>query len=105
MGLVPRHDPSAGSTNPKRCRHPFGVWPPHSTQAQPPPLPHRGPQIAAIPERSHRIPTKTAGANTNPSGIYNNRNYIRFGLLDPEARTFGHLFKEAGYKTAIAGKW
>ena len=37
--------------------------------------------------------------------IYNNRNYIRFGLLDPEARTFGDLFKEAGYKTAIAGKW
>ncbi len=39
------------------------------------------------------------------TGIYNVRNYIRFGLLDPEAKTFAHLFKQAGYATGIVGKW
>jgi arylsulfatase A len=39
------------------------------------------------------------------TGLYNVRNYIRFGLLDPEAVTFGHLLKKAGYATGIAGKW
>lgn len=39
------------------------------------------------------------------TGIYNNRNYLRFGILDPEAKTVAHLLKEAGYKTYIAGKW
>ena len=39
------------------------------------------------------------------TGIYNVRNYVRFGLLDPGQTTFGHLFKEAGYATCIVGKW
>ena len=39
------------------------------------------------------------------TGLYNHRNYIRFGLLDPEAYTFGHLFRSAGMPTYIAGKW
>ncbi len=39
------------------------------------------------------------------TGIYNQRNYIRFGILDPKARTFGHVMKEAGYKTCVVGKW
>ena len=39
------------------------------------------------------------------TGIYNQRNYVRFGLLDPKARTFGHVMKDAGYKTCIVGKW
>ncbi len=39
------------------------------------------------------------------TGIYNQRNYIRFGLLDPAATTFAHLFRDAGYATAVAGKW
>jgi arylsulfatase A len=39
------------------------------------------------------------------TGIYNNRNYIQFGLLDPEAVTFGNVLRDAGYTTAIAGKW
>ena len=29
------------------------------------------------------------------TGIYNQRNYIRFGLLDPTVTTFGHLAKRA----------
>ena len=39
------------------------------------------------------------------TGIYNVRNYIRFGLLDPNQQTFGHLFQRAGYRTCIVGKW
>ncbi|MFO0918402.1 MAG: sulfatase-like hydrolase/transferase [Planctomycetaceae bacterium] len=38
------------------------------------------------------------------TGQYNVRNYIRFGLLDPDATTFAHLLKRAGYVTGIAGK-
>lgn len=39
------------------------------------------------------------------TGIYNARNYIEFGLLDPKATTFGNILKNAGYITAICGKW
>lgn len=39
------------------------------------------------------------------TGQYNVRNYIQFGLLDPEATTFAHLLQRAGYVTGIAGKW
>ena len=39
------------------------------------------------------------------TGIYNQRNYVKFGLLDPKAKTFGHVMKGAGYKTCIVGKW
>jgi arylsulfatase A len=39
------------------------------------------------------------------TGQYNFRNYTHFGYLNPKEKTFGHLMKSAGYKTAIAGKW
>lgn len=39
------------------------------------------------------------------TGKYNFRNYTHFGYLDPEEKTFGNLLQEAGYKTAVAGKW
>jgi len=39
------------------------------------------------------------------TGQYNFRNYTHFGYLNPQDRTFGHMMQEAGYKTAIAGKW
>ena len=39
------------------------------------------------------------------TGRSNARNYTAFGVLIPEERTFGNIMKEAGYKTAIAGKW
>src|SRR5437867_7138816 len=31
------------------------------------------------------------------TGKYNVRNYITFGEMDPQAVTFGNLFKQAGY--------
>ncbi|NND33708.1 MAG: sulfatase-like hydrolase/transferase [Saprospiraceae bacterium] len=33
------------------------------------------------------------------------RNYLRFGQLDREQTTFGHIFRDAGYATCIVGKW
>ncbi len=39
------------------------------------------------------------------TGKYNHRNWLYFGILDPSERSFGHLMKDAGYATAIAGKW
>jgi len=39
------------------------------------------------------------------TGLYNKRNYIRFGQLDPDAKTIAQSLRSGGYKTAIAGKW
>lgn len=39
------------------------------------------------------------------TGEYGIRNYIKFATLGGNENTFGHLFKQNGYKTAIAGKW
>ena len=39
------------------------------------------------------------------TGLYNHRNWIAFGILDPEAVTFGHAMRQSGYATCIAGKW
>lgn len=39
------------------------------------------------------------------TGQYNIRNYVKFGLLETQQTTFGHVLKQAGYTTCIAGKW
>lgn len=39
---------------------------------------------------------------TGRSGI---RNYVQFGHLEKSEVTFGEMLKEAGYATAVAGKW
>lgn len=39
------------------------------------------------------------------TGQYNVRNYTRFRELERSQITFAQLLKNAGYKTAIAGKW
>lgn len=39
------------------------------------------------------------------TGLRNVRNYIGFSLLGKSERTIGHMMQDAGYKTAIAGKW
>lgn len=39
------------------------------------------------------------------TGKLNFRNWKAFGIMDAKERTFGHLFREQGYRTAIAGKW
>jgi arylsulfatase A len=39
------------------------------------------------------------------TGLSNIRNYTRFAHMDPNARTFAHLAKKAGYATCVTGKW
>ncbi len=39
------------------------------------------------------------------TGRGNLRNYVHFSILDPAERTFAHQAREAGYATAVAGKW
>jgi arylsulfatase A len=39
------------------------------------------------------------------TGKYNVRNYTKFRELDRKETTFARLFKKAGYRTVIAGKW
>ena len=39
------------------------------------------------------------------TGIYNVRNYVDFGRLDPKQTTFAHLLKRLGYATCMIGKW
>ncbi|MDB5241649.1 MAG: Arylsulfatase [Spirosoma sp.] len=39
------------------------------------------------------------------TGKYNYKNYTEFGFLNQNEKTFAHLAREAGYATAIAGKW
>jgi arylsulfatase A len=39
------------------------------------------------------------------TGRLNLRNYVHFGVLESSQRTFGNLFRDAGYATAIVGKW
>ncbi len=56
-------------------------------------------------QRCHVQPLCTPTRVQLMTGMYNVRNYIRFGLLDPQATTFAHLLKKAGYRTGIAGKW
>lgn len=39
------------------------------------------------------------------TGRDNVRNYVIFGCLDNKEKTFGSMLKDAGYATAVAGKW
>lgn len=55
--------------------------------------------------QAHSQPLCTPTRVKVMTGRYNFRNYKRFGWLDPNERTFGHILKSAGYKTCIAGKW
>ncbi len=56
-------------------------------------------------EHAHSQPICTPSRVQIMTGIYNNRNYTKFGVLDPGEITFGNLMKDAGYNTCIAGKW
>jgi arylsulfatase A len=56
-------------------------------------------------ENAHATPLCSPTRTRLMTGIENGRNYQAFGYLSPKARTFAHLFKAAGYATAVAGKW
>ena len=69
------------------------------------------PQLDRMAERGMRFenchvqPICTPTRVQLMTGIYNVRNYTRFGELDPKATTFGNLLSGAGYATGICGKW
>lgn len=56
-------------------------------------------------EHCHAQPLCTPTRVQLMTGQYNVRNYTRFGHLDPSQKTFGNLFRDAGYATCIVGKW
>ncbi len=56
-------------------------------------------------QHAHSQPICTPSRVQLMTGLYNNRNYIEFGVLDPEEVTFGNVFRDDGYETCIAGKW
>lgn len=56
-------------------------------------------------EQCHVQPLCTPTRVQLMTGIYNIRNYVDFGVLDPKATTFAHLLKQGGYATGIVGKW
>ena len=69
------------------------------------------PQLDALAETGAKFnhcysePVCTPSRVKIMTGRDNIRNYIRFGILDKKEITFGTLLKEAGYATAVSGKW
>lgn len=72
---------------------------------------YKTPQLDAIASKGLRFTNCFSNPICTPSrvklmtGMYNIRNYVKFGLLPTSEITFGNLLKSAGYKTCIAGKW
>lgn len=56
-------------------------------------------------EHGHSQPICTPSRVQIMSGLYNSRNYVGFGILQPGTRTFANMLKEAGYATCVVGKW
>ncbi len=56
-------------------------------------------------ENFHVTPLCTPTRVELMTGLHNVRNYVQFGRLPEGARTFGHIFRDAGYATGIFGKW
>jgi len=50
-------------------------------------------------------PLCTPSRVTLMTGSCNVRNYVDFGLLKQGSRAFGHMLQDAGYRTAVVGKW
>lgn len=56
-------------------------------------------------ENYHSQPVSTPTRVQMMTGMYNVRNYLNFGTLTRDQICFANVLKDAGYKTAIAGKW
>lgn len=56
-------------------------------------------------EHCHVQPLCTPTRVQLMTGLYNVRNYVRFGTLPRTETTFAHRMQQAGYVTGICGKW
>ncbi len=54
---------------------------------------------------AYSTPVCTSSRVKIMTGRDNIRNYVIFGCLDKDEKTFGTMLKDAGYATAVAGKW
>lgn len=54
---------------------------------------------------AHSTPLCTPSRVQIMTGLYNFRNYTRFGELRSGETTFAHLLKSVGYRTCVVGKW
>ena len=72
---------------------------------------YRTPEIDRLAERGMRFthcysqPLCTPSRVKLMTGLSNARNYSAFSVLKRDQKTIGQYFREAGYRTAIAGKW
>jgi arylsulfatase A len=72
---------------------------------------YKTPNLDKLAARGTRFTHCYAQPNCTPTrvqimtGMSNVRNYVHFGFLEPSQITFGHLFRNAGYRTCIVGKW
>lgn len=53
----------------------------------------------------HSMPLSTPSRVQVMTGRYNYKNYVNFGYINSDENTFAHLAQNAGYNTAIVGKW
>lgn len=53
----------------------------------------------------HSQPLCTPSRVKIMTGRSNIHNYRHFGIMDPDEPTFGPMMRQAGYATAVAGKW
>lgn len=69
------------------------------------------PNIDSLAAQSIQFTQCRSMPNCSPSriqfitGRYNFRNYVTWGLLDRNERTFVNVLHDAGYKTCATGKW
>ena len=72
---------------------------------------YRTPQLTRLAaegmrfQNAHSMPVCTPTRVQLMTGRSNAATYERFSVLAPGSTTFAHVFKDAGYRTAVAGKW